>query len=277
MSHECKTLFCESVERRVDASDDSMVVALVGASDKGRALQQQQHQLRLCHGCRHDAPQGSDPAASDVRAIEALGAGLGHGGKIFVGTSGTLVLTPGRTGTEDDAPDPDAPARARVGGESTAMALVHHGIRSSVVRLAPAVHSSLDHHGFIPTLIGIARDKNVSAYVEDGTNRWPAVHTLDAARLFRLALEHGSAGARWHGAGDEGVPFRKIADMIAHQLGVPSHSIAADESEAHFGWLSFVVTADNPVSSTRTREELAWKPKHAGLIADLEERHYFNA
>ena len=181
------------------------------------------------------------------------------------------MLTPGRLGTENDEPIPATPRRS----EEAAMALVKRGVRSSVVRLAPSVHGPGDR-GFISSLIDIARDKGVSAYIEDGSNRWPAVHRLDAARLFRLALESAPAGARLHGVGDEGVPFRDIASVIGRQLNLPVVSISREEAAAHFSWLSFAASTDNPTSSALTRERLGWQPVQPTLIQDLEEGHYFH-
>ena len=227
----------------------------------------------------HDAPPGVDAAAADRRAIQAFGDVLVGSGKPFVGTSGSLVLPPGRLGTEQDPGDPGAAAAVRVAAENEALALAQRGIRSCVVRLAPAVHSTLDSHGFVPSLIRIAREKGVAAYVADGANRWPTVHTLDAARLFRLALERAVDGAppgsRWHGAGDSAVPFRQITEVIGRHLDLPVTSIAPEQAGAHFGWLSFATTADNPTSSDITLTRLGWRPEHPGLIADLDAGHYF--
>lgn len=224
----------------------------------------------------HDAGEYVDAGAADLRAVEAIGTALHGSDKPFVVTSGTLVLKPGHLGTEADAPDSSARAVPRVASENAAVALAEHGVRSSVVRLPPTVHSSLDHHGFVPRLIGIARDKGVSAFIGDGANRWPAVHTLDAARLFRLAVESAPAGSRLHGVADEGVKFRDLAGEIARRLNLPAVSVSREEAAAHFGWLSMAVSADNPASSARTQKLLGWRPTHPGLIADLESGHYFN-
>jgi nucleoside-diphosphate-sugar epimerase len=137
------------------------------------------------------------------------------------------------------------------------------------------VHSDLDHHGFVPRLIAIAREKGVAGYVGNGANRWPAVHTRDAARLFRLALDVAPAGSRLHGVGDEGVPVRDIAQTIGRHLGVPAATIAPEEAEAHFGFLSAFVAIDNAISNALTRERVGWEPSHPGLLADLDEGHYF--
>lgn len=215
--------------------------------------------------------------AADLRAVETIGAALEGSGKPFVITSGTLLLAlaaPGRVGTEDDVADPALP---RAASEVTTIALAQRGVRSSVVRLPPTVHSSLDHHGFVPRLIGTARDTGVSAYVGDGSNRWPAVHTLDAAHLYRLALEAAPAGSRVHAVADEGVPFRDIAGVIGGHLNVPVVGISAEEAHAHFGFLGAFVSLDNPTSSTLTQKLLGWPATHAGLLDDLDQGHYFGA
>jgi nucleoside-diphosphate-sugar epimerase len=211
---------------------------------------------------------------ADLRAVETIGAALEGSDKPFVVTSGTLMLAMlGRLGTEEDVSDPALP---RVASENAAIALAERGVRSSVVRLAPSVHGEGDKHGFVSTLIGIARAKGASAYVGDGSNRWPAVHRLDAARLFRLAVEAAPAGARLHAAGEEGVPFREIAEAIGHQLQLPVVSVAAEDAGDHFSFLSAFVSLDNPTSSALTQERLGWRPEGPGLIADIEQGHYFN-
>lgn len=213
-------------------------------------------------------------AAADLRAIGAFGDALAGTGKPLVIASGTLLLTGlglGRPGTEDDA----APGGPRIDSENAVVALAGRGVRSSVVRLPPTVHSSLDQHGFVPTLIATARAKGVSAYVGDGSNRWPAGHTLDAAHLYRLALEAAPAGSRLHAVGDEGIPFREIAEAIGRHLDVPVASIAPEQADGHFGFLGPIVQLDSPASSARTQELLGWKPAHPGLIEDLGEGHYF--
>jgi nucleoside-diphosphate-sugar epimerase len=144
-----------------------------------------------------------------------------------------------------------------------------------VIRLSPVVHSTLDKHGFTPTLVGIAREKGVAGYVGDGVNRWPAVHTLDAARLYRLALESTPPGSRLHGVAEEGVPFREFAEGIGRNLGLPTASIAPEDAAEHFSFLSAFVTADNPTSNALTRQWVGWTPIHPGLIEDLNDGHYF--
>jgi nucleoside-diphosphate-sugar epimerase len=226
---------------------------------------------------KHDEMHGGNFAAAigaDLRAKEAMGDALAGTGKPFVGVSGTLALVLGGlegTGTEADA----AGTGPQADGENAVIALAERGVRSSVVRLPPTVHSSLDHRGYIPTLIGIARAKDRAGYVGDGSNRWPAVHTLDAARLLRLALEEAPAGSRLHAVADEGVPFREIAGAIGRNLGVPAVSVAPEEADGYFGFLAMFVTLDNPASSALTRKLLGWQPEHPGLLDDLAEGYYF--
>jgi nucleoside-diphosphate-sugar epimerase len=224
----------------------------------------------------HDFSDFAAAGAADLRAVETIGAALAGSGKPFVNTAGTLLLAfaaPGRVGTEADVADPDLP---RVASENAAVALAQRGVRSSVVRLAPVVHSSTDRHGFVPTLIGTARDKGVSAYVGDGSNRWPAVHTLDAAHLYRLALEAAPAGSRLHGVAEQGVPFRDIAAAIGAQLDLPVVSVSAEEAVGHFGFLGAFAAVDNPTSSAHTQELLGWRPEQSALIPDLKAGHYFD-
>jgi nucleoside-diphosphate-sugar epimerase len=224
---------------------------------------------------KHEAMQSGDYAsaiAAEMLAVDAFAEALAGSGKPLLITSGTLMLAGlGRTGTEDDV----SSAGGRADAENAVIALADRGVRSSVVRLPPTVHSSLDHHGFIPTLIAIALEKGVAGYVGDGSNRWPAGHTLDAAHLYRLAIESAPAGTRLHAVGDEGIPFREIAEAIGRNLGVPVASVGPDEAAAHFGFLGGLVSLDNPTSSARTQELLGWKPEHPGLIEDLDAGHYF--
>jgi hypothetical protein len=219
------------------------------------------------------------PTLPRARA-RALAEGLGVDGKPFVGTSGTLMLTLGgververvaHAGTEDDTID----GGYRVDTENFVVGLAGRSIRASVLRLPPVVHSSLDKHGFVPTLIEIARAAGRPGYVGQGANRWPAAHTLDVARLNRLALEGAPAGSRLHAVDDDGIPSRQIAEAIGHNLGVPTASIPTEELEAHFGFVAFAVALDNPTTSVRTRELLGWKPTHPGLLANLDEGHCF--
>jgi len=227
---------------------------------------------------RSDLLQAGDGAgviAANLKVIEAVGAALADTGKPFVTPVGTLVLwsggITGRPGTEDDLVQGGPLAET----ENAAAALAQRGVRASVIRLAPVVHSVLDTRGFTPALIAIARQRGVAAYVGDGANRWPAVHTLDAARLIRLALESAPAGARLHGVADEGVPFRDFAAAIGRNLGVPTASVAPEDAAGHFGFLAMFADADNPSSSALTRQRLGWTPTQPGLIADLDDGHYF--
>ncbi len=227
---------------------------------------------------KHDLAFSGDfagAAAADLRVVEAIGAALEGSGKPFVSTSGTLTLgVKGRshaTGTEADVRD----GGPRVDSENAVIALQSRHVRSSVVRLAPVVHSALDRQGFIPSLIAMAQKSGSTAYVGDGANRWPAVHTRDAARLYRLALEVAPPGSRLHGAAEEGIPSRDIAEAIGRGLGLPSNSVSAERAGEHLGFLALFAQLDNPVSSERTRTLLGWNPTHPGLLADLSERFYF--
>jgi nucleoside-diphosphate-sugar epimerase len=227
---------------------------------------------------RHDWMQTGDFAgavASDLNATRTMGEALAGSGKPFVTTSGTGMLAlggiTGRLGTEEDV----IAGGPRVDAENHVIGLAEHGVRSSVVRLPPTVHSDLDHHGFVPTLIGIARDKGYAAYVGEGENRWCAADTRDAAHLYRLAVESAPAGSRLHAVADEGVPFREIAETLGRMLGLPVRSIMPDEAENYFGFLARFAGMDNAASSAITRSLLGWEPTRPGLIADLELGHYF--
>jgi len=222
----------------------------------------------------HDFSETGDPAAAartDGRAIEAIGEALAGSGRPLVVATG-LVHTPGRLATEaDDAPD--TPAYPRV-SERVALSFAGRRVRVSAVRLPPSVHGEGDY-AFVPALIGIARTKGLSAYVGDGSNRWAAVHRLDAAHLFRLALEAAPAGTRLHGVGDEGVPFRDIAEVIGKHLNLPVTALSPEEAQGHFGLFALFAGMDVPASSAVTRDRFGWQPVHPGLIADLDEGHYF--
>jgi nucleoside-diphosphate-sugar epimerase len=219
----------------------------------------------------HDFTDYAGAAETDRRAIDTLGAVLAGSDRPFVVTSGLAGFAFGRTMTEDDAADPDSPRAS----EHAALAFASRGVRVAVLRLPPSVHGEGDH-GFVPRLIDIAREKGVSAYPGDGSNRWPAVHRFDAARLFRLALESAPAGARLHAIGDEGVPVRDIAGTIGRHLSLPVTAIAAETAANHFGWLGVFFSLDVPASSALTRERLGWRPTQTGLLDDLEEGHYFH-
>jgi nucleoside-diphosphate-sugar epimerase len=224
---------------------------------------------------RHDFDRDFvDAAQTDLRAVEAMSEVLAGSDRPFVNTSGTLLLAlvaAGRDATENDT----AGGGPRIDSENATIAFAERGVRSSVIRLSPLVHSTLDHRGFAHRLIDIARDTGVSGYLGDGSNRWPAVHTLDAAHLYRLALETAPAGTRLHGVADEGVPFRDIAAVIGRHLDIPVISIPPEKAGDHFGFLSAFASFDNPTSSDLTRKLLDWHPERVGLIEDLDEGHYF--
>ena len=234
---------------------------------------------KTADGVIHLAFQHGQPyeqaAAADRRAIAAIGDTLAGSGRPFVVTSGTLVLTPGRVGTEADPPDPASPGAPRAAGEQAALALADRGVRVSVVRLAPSVHDQV-RRGFAGALIDIAERTGISGYLGDGSQRWPAVHRQDAARLFRLAVEDAPAGSVLHGVGEDGVPLRAIAGFIGDRLGIPVRSLAADQAEAHFGWLSGLAGTDAPASSAATRRLLGWRPSGPYLLDDLAHGRFFS-
>ncbi len=219
----------------------------------------------------HDFSNYLAAAEIDKQAIEAIGSVLAGSSRPLVVTGGILGLrTDGGMATEDD-PAPSFPRAS----EATAMSLAEAGVHASVIRLAPSVHD-INDYGFVPFIINKAREKGVSAYVRDGSNRWPAIHRLDAARLFRLALEKGAIGSRYNGVDDEGIPVREIADVIGQNLNLPVISLSPEEAAGHFEWMSRFIQFDSPASSQKTRELLGWQPTHVGLIDDLNAGHYFN-
>jgi nucleoside-diphosphate-sugar epimerase len=219
----------------------------------------------------HDFSNYGPAAETDRRAIETLGSALAGSDRPLIVTSGSLIAQrQGPLATEEDAHNPNFPRKS----EDAALALAARGVRASVLRLAPSVHGNGDH-GFVPRLISIAREKGVSAFIGDGLNRWPAVHRLDVARLYRLALEKGSTGATYHGVVDEGVPTREIAEVIGRNLNVPVVSKSREEAADHFSWIALFFGIDAPASSALTQERLGWRPVQPGLIADLKVGHYF--
>ncbi len=216
---------------------------------------------------------------ADRLTIETVGEALAGSDRPFLIASGTLGLAPGRVATEQDGHDPDSiahlgPAAGRQANAQLTLSLAASGVRSSIVRLPPTVHGDGDN-GFMKFLVGIARERGVSGYLGDGANRWPAVHRLDAAPVFRLGLESAPAGSTLHAVGEEGVPIRDVAEAIGRHLDVRVAPVPAEEAGAHFGFLAGFIGADSPASSAATRELLGWKPTHPGLIEDLEEGHYF--
>jgi nucleoside-diphosphate-sugar epimerase len=231
---------------------------------------------------QHEVAFGGNFAAAgaaDRRAVEAMGAALADSDRPFVLASGMLGLTGGQVGTENDGLVASPVVRANPAGLRAATALLALslrgiGVRSSVVRFAPTVHGDGDN-GFVATLVGIARQRGVAGYMGDGSNRWPAVHRSDAARLVRLAVEAAPAGSVLHAAADEGVPFREIAEAMGRHLAIPTTSVAPGDAGEHFGPLAHFVGMDSPVNSTITRELLGWEPTGPSLLEDLEQDHYY--
>jgi nucleoside-diphosphate-sugar epimerase len=221
----------------------------------------------------HDFTKWAANCEADRRAIEALGSALAGSDRPLIVTSGTgVAFTPGRLTTEEDAPNSPIP---RIASEEAAASVAARGVRVSVVRL-PQVHDPVKQ-GLITYLIAVAREKGVSAYVGDGLNRWPAVHRLDAAHLYRLVLQKGSAGARYNAVAEEGVPLREIAEAIGRGLNVPVVAKSPEEAGEHFGWLGVFVGVDVPASSAQTQERLGWRPTQTGLISDLDHARDFEA
>jgi nucleoside-diphosphate-sugar epimerase len=224
----------------------------------------------------HDFSKFAENCEIERRAIEALGSALEGSERPLIVTTGLALLSPGRTVTEEDTPPAPNPTTYPRAAEAAAAELLARGVRTSVVRLAASVHGDSDH-SFVPRLISIAQEKGVSAYVGDGLHRWAAVHLLDAARLYRLALEKGSAGARYHGVAEEGVPLKDISTVIGRHLKLPVVSKSAEQAPDHFGWFALFAGMDMPASSIRTQTELGWRPVQPGLIGDLDRGRYFEA
>lgn len=219
---------------------------------------------------RHDWTRFAESCELDKRAIETIGAVLQGSSRPFIATSG-LGVAQGRAATEDDPPLAPSAAYPRA-SEATAVALVERGVHASVIRL-PQVHDTVKQ-GFVSVLIAVAREKGVSAYVGEGRNQWPAAHVTDVARLYRLALEKGTAGARYHAVAEEGVPFKDIATTIGRGLNVPVISIAAEQAQEHFGFLGFFAGRDALTSSAQTRAKLGWDPTGPDLLTDLANMSY---
>ncbi|MCC8409294.1 SDR family oxidoreductase [Mucilaginibacter sp. UR6-1] len=222
----------------------------------------------------HDFSKFEESCATDRRVIEAIGDVLAGTGKPFIITSGIGLLSLGRLITEDDKATPETSNHPRRASEEAAEAIAARGVNVSLVRLPPSVHDAGDH-GFIPILINLAREKGEAVYIGDGQNRWPAVHRLDAAKLFRLALEKNAPWAIYHAIGDEGIPFVDITAVIGKNLNLPVVSKAKDEAAAHFGWFAYFASLNSPASSEQTRKALNWEPTHRGLIDDLDSDAYF--
>lgn len=226
----------------------------------------------------HDFSKFQENCEIDRRAIDALGSVLVGSARPLIITSGTLLAasTTGRIVTEDIVVTSKTSPVPRVASEEAAALMAERGVHISVLRLPPSVHGDGDH-GFVPALIGIAREKGVSAYIGDGQNHWPAVHRLDAAHLYRLALEKGAAGVTYHGVGDEGVPTRDIAEIIGRRLNMPVVSKTGNDAAAHFGWIAPFFALNSPASCAQTQELLGWRATQPGLIADLDHARYFTA
>jgi nucleoside-diphosphate-sugar epimerase len=224
----------------------------------------------------HDFSDVEGAARTDRRAIETLGEALEGSGRPLVIAAGTLGIAPGRVATERDFPDPARVLHPRTPNAPAALSFASRGVRAAVLRLPPTVHGEGDQ-GFVLRLIDIARKRGVSGYVGDGSSRWPAVHRMDAGRLFRLAVEKAPAGSVLHAVADEGVPVRDIAGVIGRHLDLPVVAISPQDSGEHFGWLGGLLALDGPASSAVTRELMGWQPTHPGLIDDLDQGHYFRA
>lgn len=223
-------------------------------------------------GFNHDFSNFQENCEIDRRAIEALGGALAGSDRSLIVTSGTAITgpTPGRLATEDDPPYTGPGAVPRIASELAAASIAERGVRVSVVRL-PQVHDP-EKQGLVTYAVALAGEKGVSAFIGEGANRWPAVHRLDAAHLYRLVLEKGTGGTRYHAVAEEGVPFREIAQAIGRRVNVPVASKSAEEAAKHFGWLAAFVNMDVPASSEQTRKLLGWQPKGPGLIADIDAR-----
>ncbi len=224
-------------------------------------------------GFNHDFSKFAANCEADRHVIEAMGAVLVGSNHPFIITSGIAILPQGRLAKERDMPDTGPSAHPRAATEQAAASMLAKGVNVQVVRLPPSVHDKGDH-GFVPMLIGIAREKSVAAYIGEGNNRWPAVHRQDAAQLYKLALEKGTSGARYHAAGEEGVTFRDITNAIGNGLSLPVLSQSKEEAALNFGWFAHFAGLDIPASSQQTKDELGWQPKETGLIADMEQNYF---
>jgi nucleoside-diphosphate-sugar epimerase len=222
----------------------------------------------------HDFTRFAENGAVERRAIDALGSALAGTGKPLVVTSGVAFIAPGRLATEDDVRDPNAAPFPR-NPEAGAVAAAGRGVRVSVIRLAPSVHGYGESHGFVPRVIALAREHGKSAFIGDGSNRWPGVHRLDVARLYRLALERAADYAVYHAIADEGVPFKEIAEVVGRRLDLPVVGVSGDEVCAHFGAFAHFAQIDAAASSAQTREALSWHPREPGLLQDVDSAAYF--
>ena len=268
---------------RSDASAEALTSAGVDVhrgdiADLGSLRAAAERADAVIYAANQHISETTDSAARaqvELAAVQAIGAELERTNKPFVVTSGVLGRTPGRLLTEDSPAVPNPITALRLPVEQSVLALAKRDVRASSVRLAPTVHGHGDTRGFISTLIGIARSTGTSAFVGDGSNRWPSVHRLDAAVLFRLAMESAPAGTSLHAVAEEGVPFRDIAQAIGHLLNLPVVSLTAEEAGRHFAFLAPFVAIDSPASNAWTRQRMGWSPTHPTLLADIQEGHYF--
>jgi nucleoside-diphosphate-sugar epimerase len=223
-------------------------------------------------GFIHDFTRFPEVCQVDRKAIETISEVLAGSDRPLIVTSGTALVSPGRLATEDIIPpfNPAWPRASEVAADAAAAA----GVHASVIRLSPSVHGKDDLHGFVPILVNIAREKGVSAYIGEGLNRWNAVHRLDAAHLYRLALENAAPGLRFHGSAEESITVRAIAEAIGKQLNIPSKSISPEAAGEHFGWFSHMAAVDCPASSQLTQTRLNWHPSHSELLADIDSGIY---
>ena len=222
---------------------------------------------------KHDFADYAGAGRTERAAIEAFGAELAGSDRPLLFAAGIAQHAPGRLATENDESTQNGAESGRGGGEQLALSFVDRGVRAVSLRFAPTVHGEGDH-GFMSTIAGVARERGVSGYIGDGTNRWPAVHRSDVGRLVRLALDSAPAGSRVHAVAEEGVTAREIAEEIGRQLGIPTASIAPSDADAHFGWIGRFFAVDMPASSAITREQLGWTPSHPVLLADLAAGYY---
>ncbi len=265
---------CRSREKAADLAAAGAEV-LMGAIED---VSQLKEAAGRCDGVihtafNHDFSRMAESGAVEQGAIAALGEAVAGSDRPVLVTSGVALLTPGEMATEETAPRAENAAFPR-NPEAAVQALRERGVKACAIRLAPSVHGHGDH-GFVPRLIDFARAGGVSPYIGEGLNRWPAVHRLDAARLYRLALERAYDGPALHAIAEEGVPFREIAAVIGRRLGVPVVSQSPQEAAAHFSWFAMFAAIDCPASSRLTRDRLGWTPREPGLLADLDHPAYF--
>lgn len=225
-------------------------------------------------GFIHDFSRFTESCEIDRRAIEAMGSVMAHTGKPFIITSGLALISTGRPVTEADEVTPENSKSPRKATEEAAKAVAQSGVNVSIVRLPPSVHDAGDH-GFVPILINLAREKGEAAYLREGQNQWPAVHRLDAAVLYQLALERNAPRAVYHAVGEQGIPFIKIASTIGENLNLPVVSKTPEEAAEYFGWFNYFGTINTPASGEQTKQILGWQPRHIGLIEDMNSGAYF--